>query len=144
MEIKFYNTKDSNNTINKTLENETILDFVFKDVSEVQNPVVMIHSESYINFNYAFITEFSRFYFVEKVEVFPKQMYKVYLKCDVLESFKEEILKSTGFINQQTKNINPYYMSNYEAEVKKEVDVYKGNVSLTDERTNILVTVGLL
>lgn len=143
MLMKMYDTKSSNNVINKVLENEHEFDIKFKDKTDIVNPVVILHSATLILSNYAYIPDFNRYYFVDKIELFPNSVYHITLRCDVLESFKDEILASSGFINQQTKNVNKYYNSNYQSEVRKEVDLYKSDVTIsTDVKTTILVTIG--
>lgn len=143
MLMKMYDTKSSNNVINKVLENEHEFDIKFKDKTDIVNPVVILSSKTLILSNYAYIPDFNRYYFVDKIELFPNSIYHITLRCDVLESFKDEILASSGFINQQTKNVNKYYNSNYQSEVRKEVDLYKSDVTIpTDVKTTILVTIG--
>lgn len=143
MLMKMYDTKSSNNVINKVLENEISFDMKFKDKTDIVNPVVILHSDTLILSNYAYIPDFHRYYFVDKIELFPNSIYNITLRCDVLESFKDEILASSGFVNQQTNNVNKYYNSNYQSEVRKEVDLYKSNVTIdTDIKETILVTIG--
>lgn len=138
-----YDTKSDNNVINKTLENEREFDIKLKEKTDIINPVIILHSKTLVLSNYAYIPEFKRFYFVSRIELFPNNIYNIALKCDVLESFKTEILESSGFINQQTKNINKYFNSDYKTEVRKEVDIYKSNITIsTDVKENILVTIG--
>lgn len=143
MLMKMYDTKSSNNVINKMLENEHEFDIKFKDKTDIVNPVVILHSATLILSNYAYIPDFHRYYFVDKIELFPNSVYNITLRCDVLESFKDEILASSGFINQQSQNVNKYYNSNYQSEVRKEVDLYKSNVTIPiDVKSTILVTIG--
>lgn len=143
MLIKMYDTKCDNNVINKVLENEREFDIKLKDKTDIIAPVIILRSESLILSNYAYIPEFNRYYFVSKIELFPNGIYNISLRCDVLESFKTEILNSTGFINQQTKNVNKYFNANYKSEVRKEVDIYKSNVTIpTNVSETILVTIG--
>ena len=143
MLMKMYDTKSSNNVINKVLENEHEFDIKFKDKTDIVNPVVILSSKTLILSNYAYIPDFNRYYFVDKIELFPNSIYHITLRCDVLESFKDEILASSGFINQQTKNVNKYYNSNYQSEVRKEVDLYKSDVTIdTNIKSTILVTIG--
>lgn len=143
MLMKMYDTKSSNNVINKVLENEHEFDIKFKDKTDIVNPVVILSSPTLILSNYAYIPDFNRYYFVDKIELFPNSIYHITLRCDVLESFKAEILASSGFINQQTNNVNKYYNSNYQSEVRKEVDLYKSTVTIpTDVKETILVTIG--
>ena len=102
----------------------------------------MLKSETYINFNYAYIPKFQRYYFVDDISVFPNKIYLLTLRCDVLTSFKDDILKSYARIVEQT-NSNAYYDSNLKSEVRKEVDTYMSNVSfdLTAD-SMVLVTIG--
>ena len=143
MLMKMYDTKSSNNVINKVLENEHEFDIKFKDKTDIVNPVVILHSATLILSNYAYIPDFHRYYFVDKIELFPNSVYNITLRCDVLESFKDDILASSGFINQQSQNVNKYYNSNYQSEVRKEVVLYKSNVTIPiDVKSTILVTIG--
>ena len=143
MLIKMYDTKSDNNTINKVLENEREFDIKFKDRTDIINPVIILRNDSLILSNYAYIPEFKRYYFVSRIELFPNNIYNISLKCDVLESFKKDILESSGFISQQTKNVNKYFNSDYRTEVRKEVDIYNSTVTIpTDIKETILVTIG--
>lgn len=141
MLMKLYTTKTPNNTIGKVLENETEYNIKFKSQADRTKPVVVLMSETMIDFNYAYIPDFNRYYFVESIEVTPNKIYNISLRCDVLESFKNDILESSGFVNQQTTP-NKYYNSDYQTEIKKEVDVIKSNVALDTTKSTILVTIG--
>ena len=142
MLLKLYNTNSETNRINKVLTDETEFDVRLKDKSSVVNPVLVLKSETYISFNYAYIPKFQRYYFVDDISVFPNKMYLLTLRCDVLTSFKDDILKSYARIVEQT-NSNAYYDSNLKSEVRKEVDTYMSNVSfdLTAD-SMVLVTIG--
>ena len=64
------------------------------------------------------------------------------MECDVLESFKYDILGSQCFISQQSK-INKFYDDNsYKNEMKKEVTTYYSNTEILLENTQLLVTLG--
>lgn len=142
MIMKMYNTSDSNNTINKTLANETEFNIKLKGDTSITQPVVVLHSNNIILFNYAYIPEFNRYYFVDKIELFPNGIYNITLKVDVLESFKNDIKNSYGMISKQT-NINNYYNDGYESEIKKEVDLYHSNITFNlDTKEKVLVTIG--
>ena len=141
MLMKLYTTKTPNNTIGKVLENEKEYNIKFKAQADRTKPVVVLMSETMIDFNYAYIPDFNRYYFIESIEVTPNKIYNISLRCDVLESFKNDILESSGFVNQQTTP-NKYYNSDYQTEIKKEVDVIKSNVTLDTTKSTILVTIG--
>ena len=141
MIAKTYNTNDSTNTINKTLNFISDIDVKFKEEVNIYNPNIMLKYDDLINFNYMYIDKFKRYYFIEDVEVFPNKIYKLTLKCDVLMSFKDDILNSYGNITSQT-NYNDYYNFNYSSEVRKETNIYNSNVVLEDVKSTILCTIG--
>lgn len=141
MIAKTYNTNDSTNTINKTLNFISDIDVKFKDEVNIYNPNIVLKYDDLINFNYMYIDKFKRYYFIEDVEVFPNKIYKLTLKCDVLMSFKDDILNSYGNITSQT-NYNDYYNFNYSSEVRKETNIYNSNVVLEDVKTTVLCTIG--
>ena len=101
----------------------------------------MLKYDDLINFNYMYIDKFKRYYFIEDVEVFPNKIYKLALKCDVLMSFKDDILNSYGNITSQT-NYNDYYNFDYSSEVRKETNIYNSSVTLGESKTTILSTIG--
>lgn len=141
MLIKLYTTKSSNNTINKVLENEQLINVKFKGNADILNPIIELKRDSYILSNYCYIPDFNRFYFIDNIEIYPNNIYTLSLKVDVLESFKNEILMCNADIIKQ-ENINQYYDSDYKSEVRKEIDIYKSNVTLDNGKSTILTTIG--
>lgn len=142
MLISLYNTTDSNMIINKTLTNKVDYDIKIKDNVSLINPVIILKTETLITSNYAYIPNFNRYYYIENIEVFPNDIYNLALKCDVLMSFKDDILNSNAYINQST-NSNKYYDSGFRSEVKKEVDLHYSDFDMSNEKSSIiLITVG--
>ena len=141
MIAKTYNTESSVNTINKIINFVTDIDVKFKDEVNIYNPTIVLKYDDLIDFNYIYIDKFKRYYFIEDIEVFPNKIYSLSLKCDVLMSFKDEILNSYGNITRQT-NYNDYYNFDYSSEVRKESNIYNSNVVLDDVKTTILCTIG--
>ena len=77
MIIKLFNTKDSNNTLGKTLTNETSFDCKLKGQTEIISPVIVLKTETPININYAQIEEWGRFYFIKNVKYNPNGLQKL-------------------------------------------------------------------
>lgn len=109
MEIKLYNTKSPTNKIGKNLENETVFECRFKNNGncDIINPTILIQNENFINFNYAYIDNFKRYYFVNDIVIFPNNIFMLSLNVDVLESYKNSILKNKVHITQK-ENSNMY------------------------------------
>ena len=141
MIAKTYNTESSVNTINKIINFVSDIDVKFKDEVNIYNPTIVLKYNDLIDFNYIYIDKFKRYYFIEDIEVFPNKIYSLSLKCDVLMSFKDDILNSYGNITRQT-NYNDYYNFDYSSEVRKESNIYNSNVVLDDVKTTILCTIG--
>lgn len=142
MKIILYTTSSANNVINKVLENAIEYDIKFKENTDIKTPMIVLRSSDIILSNYAYIEKFNRYYFIDRIELYPNNLYNIYLRCDVLETYKNELLKCDGYINQQTQKVNSYYDSDYKSEVRKEVDVYKSDVTLADTSTMLLTTIG--
>ena len=141
MLISLYNTADSNIVVDKTLTNKIDYDIKIKDTTSVINPTIILKTNTLITSNYAYIPDFNRYYYIEKIEVCPNDVYRIALKCDVLKSFKDDIKNSSAYVTQQ-KTTNKYYDNGYKSEVKKEVDIFKSNYVLEKGTSTILVTIG--
>lgn len=141
MLISLYNTNDSNIVVDKTLTNKIDYDIKIKDTTSVINPTIILKTKTLITSNYAYIPDFNRYYYIEKIEVCPNDVYRIALKCDVLKSFKDDIKNSSAYVTQQTTT-NKYYDNGYQSEVKKEVDIFKSDYVLENGTNTILVTIG--
>lgn len=73
----------------------------------ITTPSILVNGNS-IDFNYAYIGLFNRFYFVTDVIVRNKDLIEVKLKSDPLQSFKEEILNSYAAVDRQKHNGNKF------------------------------------
>jgi len=96
MQINFYNAKIKNNELNKTLGNAIVKTCSLKNGSSVEDPVLYLEYESsLLIYNYVYIPDFGRYYFVVDKEVVEHTVYFT-LHVDVLMSFKNDILSSIG------------------------------------------------
>lgn len=144
MQIILYKTRSTSNTIGKALETETpVNNVLLKDRTDIKQPVLKLkNDDSIFGFNYCFIPNFNRYYFIQNIRVFPNSIFELDLSVDVLETFKTDILSSKGFVNRQSE-FNAYYNKDYNSEVRKEIDVYNSDKTLNINSNNmVLVTVG--
>lgn len=124
MLIYLYTNKDSNNVINKTLENEIEKDITLKDRVNIMNPIIRLKDSTPIDNNYCYIPNFNRYYFIEEVIFVNKEIQEIYLSCDVLETYKDDILNSESIISksEQDNNLSMGRLSKENAVI----DIYKG------------------
>lgn len=106
MQIEFYNTSSENNRIGKVLENKKVLQGNFKNAVDLINPVITVNTDL-LNYNYCYIPDINRYYFIQKIEITRTNLYTIYLHIDVLETYKEDIKQLDVIVNSSTKN--PYY-----------------------------------
>lgn len=104
----FYTTHSKENEINKTLQSPIEVNANI-NVSEldVMRPQFLIKTAD-ISGNYIYISKLNRYYFIDtKTNVDNVHTYLT-LRCDVLMSWKDEIMNATGLI-VKSQNGNSYY-----------------------------------
>lgn len=143
MVVNTYTCSDDNNVLVKNLTEVSTLDNVkLKDATELIKPELVLMSDDYPTFNYVYLPKFNRYYYVTNITVNPNKIYRIALDVDVLMSFKDDILKSKGYVSVTT-DANPMYNgTQYGSLVNKQVNTYASDVVLPDTTTEILVTAG--
>lgn len=101
MNILLYKTTNANNDLNKTISDKVELVGTLREASSIIVPSILIQSNP-IGYNYAYIPEFGRYYYIKNITAFRKGAYIVDLKCDVLMTFREEILNMSGIVSRLT------------------------------------------
>lgn len=105
--IYLYRNKSANNVIGKTLESVGTLSGTFRDSVDVHAPRFRIN-HSAPDFNYVYIPDFGRCYYVDSITVVRTGVLDVACSVDPLNSFKGEILANRGIINKQANLYNLY------------------------------------
>lgn len=107
-DLRFYECPDKANIINKTKNNELVLRGELKDTSSIYTPTITVKlNEAIIGKNYVEIPRFNRFYFITDITIDNNYMI-INLKCDVLESFKNDFMDTTQIIGRQESKFNRY------------------------------------
>ena len=75
-------------------------------------PSIVYQSENVPTFNYVYIPIFNRYYFVTSLSSVSKNMWRMELNCDVLMTYKNEILLLQGVIGRQEIDFNPLLVDN--------------------------------
>ena len=106
MTVIFYKYNGIKNKINKTLENGlTVNDVVIQNDFDITNFELLIKDTNFNSeYNYCFIQDLERYYFIESVEKMNGTIYKIRLTVDVLKSFSTQIENIQAVI---TKSENP-------------------------------------
>lgn len=141
MEIILYKTISSPETVSKTLTDGLTVNGALRNSNNVIQPYVEMTTDV-TNYNYAYIPQYKRYYFVTGYRVVRTGLFSVSLSVDVLMTYKDAILELHG---NRTKgdDSNPYSSdANYNYEVRKQVKQLK--FAYTFERQTEMVLVGLV
>lgn len=107
MEIVLYKNASEPNKIGKVLSDALTLTGTLREESSVMNPSFRVASNSNLTeYNYAHILLFGRYYFIRKITIERTGVWNIDLDCDVLESFKPEILEKVALIGRQENIYN--------------------------------------
>ena len=91
MTVTLYNNKSASNVLGKSYDTvQTNITATAKGIVDVDNPVLLLDYSS-VDFNYVYISEFSRYYFVLSRALEPGKHIRIICKSDPLESFKAAI-----------------------------------------------------
>ena len=99
MRILLYKTESEKNRLQKVLTNEVELVGALKDSSSVHTPAVLIQSKP-IGFNYAYIPEWGRYYYINNITAYRANAYLINLKVDVLMTYAAEIRNLSGIVSR--------------------------------------------
>lgn len=132
------------NKINKTLTNHYTLSGTLKEQTSITNPEIMIEIDNPVSFNYAYIPEFNRYYFISDMVCVTNDIWKLQLKVDVLESFKNDILSSSAILSDSEVVGSDKYMSGdvWKTKVKETTNIINFPSGLLDNGEFILITAG--
>ena len=109
MEIKFYKNLSEKNKIGKVLHNELSLNGNLREESSIINPTILVEHSNLTVYNYAYIPEFKRYYFISEMSSVRNGLWRVSLSVDVLESYKTDILNLSCIVDkQQNQSYNNY------------------------------------
>lgn len=101
MQIKFYKNYSEKNKIGKSLSSELTLNGNLRDECSITSPSILVEATSLVDYNYCYIPEFKRYYFISDITSVRNNLWRVSLKCDVLESFKKDILNLSCIVDKQ-------------------------------------------
>lgn len=107
--LELYKVTNQPNELTKTLNNAVIVNGSFRSEIDSMDVIVEIESNTY-DFNYVYIPSLNKYYFLQNLVHVNAKIIRMQLHCDVLMTYKTDILASYGLVIQGGA-INPYYSS---------------------------------
>ena len=145
MKLKLYAVNDGKNVINKTMTLKITMEINLKRDFDIINPrLILIPSlpTGFSGINYAEIPELNRFYFVDSIANISGALWQLDLSCDVLETYKADILASKARLYRNLK-AGDYFDTALESSHITTVAKYLSNKGISDSETLIMTTVGV-
>lgn len=146
MQLYLYKTNDLNNVVDKVLTDETLFNINLKRDTDILRPKIPLAKNIGVDlktFNYAYIPDLNRYYFINVVESMNNAIDVLYLEVDVLMSYKTQI--KTG-IKTYITDVNPTYKADniYSANSSKNnVVKIESDVTLQQAQSIIITTLGV-
>lgn len=144
MELKLYAVNDGDNVINKSMTLKTTMEINLKRDVDIINPRLILIPNlptGFSDINYAEIPDLNRFYFVDNITNISGTLWQLDLSCDVLETYKADILASKARLYRNLK-AGDYFDTALESSHITTVAKYTSNKGISDSETIIMTTVG--
>ena len=144
MILNLFKTNDSDNVINKTITNKLTININLKRDIDVISPRLVIRDSASINinaFNYCQIEELNRFYFIRSINNIGGNLWEVICECDVLETYKSDILASNARYYRKLKT-GDYFQGNIDFSTLKTITKHVSNKGFEDGTAIIMTTIG--
>lgn len=135
---------DEANKLNKTINNPVNINGTLRQETSVINPIVLIEAENLSGFNYMYIYEFGRYYFITDIVSVRNGLWRITGKVDVLMSFKDGIETCPVILANTETTLLDKYMSGemWKTQVKSKTDIINFPSGLNNTGEYILITSG--
>ena len=105
MNIRFYNFSKKHNSTAQPTGDGTVVACTIKTPSSLQAPVVEVNSATIPAYNYAYIPDLGRYYFVTGI-AYNRGLWEISLRVDVLASFKTDIGATSMYFERSSAQQN--------------------------------------
>lgn len=144
MEITLCVNISEKNKIGKNLISMNVFSGKLREETSVTSPVVLMELENPSGYNYAYIPEFMRYYFISDMVSVRNGLWRISMQVDVLESFKNYILDLGVILSDSENKGAENYLSGdvWKTKVKDKTDIITFPNGLSENGEFILITAG--
>lgn len=105
--LKLFKNSSENNDVSKTLTDEHKVTGYSRSVVDMLNPVIELAGIEVNSYNYCYVQELNRYYYIENITISPNGVYRLSMRIDVLMTYRDDIMASHGLITKN-REYNPY------------------------------------
>ena len=145
MNIVLYKNNSPNNYVTKQLAGALTLNGSLRDESSVIDPVIMIEGDNFSTYNYLYISQFSRFYFIRNIESVRTRLWRITCHVDVLNTYRSQIRSHMAIISKTASSDDSDLFiddGDWYCENRKFNQIFQFSQGLNEKGTNILITAG--
>lgn len=102
-----------------------------RESCSLMSPIITMEFEEVPNFNYVYIPNFKRYYFVTDITNVRNNLWNISLKVDVLMSFKDQIRSQTCIVARNENDFNPLIMDDKRL-TEKDDEIFIEDISSTE------------
>lgn len=112
MQVTFYNNASPREEVNKNLSVIAgPMDIRLLDSTDIEKPII-VYEGGFPAFNYAYLSEFDRYYYVVGKKSFVNGLWTLYLEEDYIYTWRNSIKSHTALVERQEYEFNPYLKDN--------------------------------
>lgn len=100
MEIKLFKTSSPRKKLVKDLSDGITLTGNLRAQSSVMSPVLQIQDTQVIGYNYCYIPDFGRWYYINNINALRSNLFELSLGIDVLMTYADAIRSNTAIIDK--------------------------------------------
>lgn len=139
MKITLYQNVSERNQMDKTLTKVKDIDGKFKQSTNIMSPVLVLSYATLPDFNYIYIEELARYYFVDSITSINEGLWQINCSEDVLETYGIGILNLTAYVTRNENEYNDYIIDKYLIKTAKKLyDIITPLENETDGRNLFL------
>lgn len=144
MDIELYITGSERNCLRKTLQNNVTLTGAIRGESSVIKPSILIEHANPTQYNYCFIPEFNRYYYIDDITSVRTNLWRIDCSVDVLMTYQAQILALDVILQNSTSPDEEHYMNGdiWQRLVKTKTDIINFPNGLLEQGEYILITSG--
>jgi hypothetical protein len=144
MNITLCVNNSEKNKLSKSLSSMNVYSGTLKGESGVTAPVVLMELENPTGYNYAYIPDFGRYYFIRDIASIRNGLWEISMSVDVLQSFRNEIRGCAVILSDTEDTGKEKYLTGnvWKSKVKEITNIVNFPSGLSDNGHFILITAG--
>lgn len=141
MKLILYKCDDAKEVIGKAFYSPLEFNITLRGDFDIINPTLKLKLSSKPDFNACVISGLNRTYFIDSVESLNNEVWQLNLSCDLLETYKAEILSSEASYSRSLKSGDDVSLS-LDTIASESVDSYASTKGISGEYSFIMATTG--